>query len=90
MKRKNENDEKYLESLFTNYQCVHNIQPKMFTRFYNEELMQENAIKTLRRLSIYSNGIRRCLFKRTNNSVILTKPSIDNNSNSILNYFHPS
>ena len=83
MKRKNENDERYLESLFTNYQCVHSIQPKMFTRFYNEELMQENAIKTLRRLSLYSNGIRRCLFKRTNNSVILTKPSIDNNSNSI-------
>ena len=84
-KRKNENDEKYLESLFNNYQCVHNIQPKMFTRFYNEELMQENAIKTLRRLSLYSNGIRRCLFKRTHNSVILTRPIIDNNNNSRYN-----
>ena len=79
-KRKNDTDEKYLESLFINYQCVHDIQPKMFTRFYNEELMQENALKTLRRLSLYSNGIRRCLFKRTHNSVALTRPTIDSNS----------
>ena len=52
-KKHNEKNEKYYQSLFKDYQYVHLIKAKLFTRFYNEELVQKSTEK-VKQLHLYS------------------------------------
>ena len=52
-KNHNGTNEKYYQNLFKDYQYVHLVKAKLFTRFYNEELVQKSTEK-VKQLSLYS------------------------------------